>query len=89
MKPPRAIKEALLALGAIAFGLICLPAMIFLVGQRLVGEYEGGLPALYQAIGTALTEGKWYAWVLILWPYLTLLLLRFSLWLRRHRRAVS
>jgi hypothetical protein len=89
MKPPRAIKEALLAFGALAFGLICLPALIFLVGQRLVGEYEAGLVGLYEAIGTALTEGQWYAWVLVLWPYLTLLLLRFSLWLRRHRRAVS
>ena len=89
MKPPRVVKEMLLALGALVFGLLCLPALIFLVGQQLVGEYEAGLLGLYEAIGAALAEGKWYAWVLILWPYLTVLLLRFSLWLRRHRRPVS
>lgn len=89
MKPPRTIKEILLALAALAVGLIVLPALIFLVGQRLVGEYDAGLIGLYEAIGAALVEGRWYAWMMVVSPYLTLQLMRLSLWLRRHRRPVS
>lgn len=89
MKPQRTAREALLALGALAFGLICLPALVFLVGQRLVGEYEAGLSGFYEAIGAALAQGRWYAWMLVLSPYLILLLLRFAFWLRRNRQAVS
>jgi hypothetical protein len=85
MKPPRTAKEALLALGALAFGLICVPALIFVVGQQLIGSYEDGLLGFYEEIGAALAAGKWYAWMLLLWPYVTLLLLRFGFWLRRQR----
>ncbi|HUF72536.1 MAG TPA: hypothetical protein VMR74_06530 [Gammaproteobacteria bacterium] len=89
MKPPRTVKEALLALAALAVGLIGLPAMVYLVGQLLVGEYEAGLPGFYQAIGAALTDGRWHAWMLVLSPYIGIQLLRFVYWLRRNRRAVS
>ena len=85
MKPPRTAKEALLALGALAFGLICVPALIFVVGQQLIGNYADGLLGFYEEIGAALAQGKWYAWMLLLWPYVTLSLLRFAFWLRRQR----
>lgn len=89
MKPPFLLKESLVALGALAFGLICLPALIFLVGQQLVGEYEAGLLGLLQSIGNGLLAGQWYAWMLVLSPYLCLQLLRFGFWLHRRRRIVN
>lgn len=89
MKPPRTVKEAVLALAALAIGLIGLPAMVYLVGQLIVGEYEAGLTGFYEAIGAALVEGRWYAWMLVLSPYIGIQLLRFIFWLRRSRRAVS
>lgn len=89
MKPPRTIKEALLALALIAFGLICLPFMIYLVGQQIVGDHENGLIGLYEAIGDALLQGNGFAWMLVFSPYLTITLLRIGLWLRRQRRTAN
>jgi hypothetical protein len=88
MKPPRTLKEMLLALALIAFGLLCLPALIYVVGQLIIGEYEAGFAGFYQAIGTALAAGNRYAWMLILSPYLVVTLIRLWLWLRRQRRSV-
>lgn len=89
MGPSRIVKEAVIALAALALGLIGLPAMVYLVGQLLVGEYEAGLSGFYEAIGAALVEGRWYAWLLVLSPYIVIQLLRFVFRLRRGRRAVS
>jgi len=89
MKPPRTIKETLLALALLAFGLFCLPAMVFLVGQQLVGEYENGLLGLYEAIADALISGNGFAWILILSPYLTVQLIRLGMWLRRQRQTAN
>jgi len=89
MKPPRTVKELLLALALLLCGLVCLPPLIFIVGQQLVGEYENGLLGLYEAITDALVDGSVFAWILILWPYLTVQLFRFSLWLRKQRHAVN
>ena len=89
MKPPRTLKEALLALSLLAFGLICLPGLIFYVGQLVVGEYETGILGLYEATGSALAGGDPFAWFLVLSPYLIVQLWRISLWLRRQRRAVN
>ena len=83
------MKEAVLVLAGLAIGLIGLPALVYLVGQVLVGEYEAGLTGFYEAIGAALVEGEWYAWLLVLSPYIGIQLLRFVFWLRRSRRAVS
>ena len=89
MKPPRTVKELLLALALLLCTLVCLPPLIFVVGQQLVGEYENGLLGFYEAIADALADGSVFAWILILWPYLTVQLLRFSLWLRKQRQAVN
>jgi hypothetical protein len=89
MRTPRTLKETVLALALLAFGLICLPALIYLVGQQLVGEYADGLVGLYEAIGGALFQGNWFAWILVLSPYITVQLLRFSFWLRRRRRTAT
>lgn len=89
MKSTRVLKEALLALGLFAFGLIGLPILIYVVGQRLIGEYEAGLMGFYDAIGDALLSGNGYAWVMVLSPYLGIMLLRLAYRLRRRRQAVS
>lgn len=89
MKPPRILKEALLAVALLAFGLICLPALIYLVGQQIVGPYDDGIFGLYQAIGDSLIAGNGFAWILVLSPYVSVLLLRFGFWLRRQRRSAN
>jgi hypothetical protein len=89
MKPPRILKEVLLAVALLAFGMIGLPPLIFLVGQQVVGAYEDGIVGLYQAIGNALVAGNAFAWILILSPYLSVLLVRFGFWVRRQRRTAN
>ena len=82
-------REALLALGLIAFGLIALPALIYVVGLRVVGAYSDGMSGLYAAIGDALAGGNFFAWLLILSPYLCILLIRCIIWLRPPRKTVN
>jgi hypothetical protein len=89
MKAPRTIRELLLALALLAFGLICLPALIFLVGQQIVGAYENGLLGLYEAIADSLVAGNGFAWILIFSPYLCVQLVRIGCWLRRQRRTAN
>jgi hypothetical protein len=85
----KAAREVLVALGLIAFGLIALPAMVYFVGQRLVGEYPDGMGGLYAAIGDALLAGNVFAWILVLGPYLAILLIRLLLSLRARRQTVN
>jgi len=89
MKPPRTLKEALLSLGLLAFGLLCLPALIYLVGQRLVGEYADGMLGLYEAIAEALVAGNGFAWILVFSPFIAVQLVRLWFWLRRRRPVVN
>jgi hypothetical protein len=89
MKPPRTLKETFLALALLAFGLFCLPALIFLVGQQVVGEYENGLLGLYEAIADALISGNGFAWILIFSPYLIVQLFRLTFWLRRQKQTAN
>ena len=87
MKRSALRKEILLAVGLIAFGLFFLPALIYLVGQQVVGEYaaEGGLVALYDALGNSLLVGNWATWLLVLSPYIVIQLSRLTWWLHRQR----
>ena len=78
----------MLALGLFVFGIVGFPALIFVVGQQLIGEYEDGLMGFYEAIGTALTGGNPYAWILVLSPYFGILLLRLAFRLRKRRNRV-
>lgn len=89
MTSRRPLKEMLIALALIAFGLICLPALVYLVGQRLLGDYEAGLLGFYDATADALVAGNLYVWVLVLSPYATIQLFRLSLWIRRRRPPVT
>jgi hypothetical protein len=80
-------RETAIAAGMLAFGLLALPFAIYLVGQRLLGEYAEGAGAL------ALAESIWLdllalrlpAWLLVLSPYLLVQLVRAvrRIWRRR------
>ena len=83
------MKEALIVLALLAFGLICFPALIYVVGQQIIGDYEGGMISYYEAIAEALAAGNGFAWILVFSPYLGVQLLRFGLWVRRQRPDVN
>jgi hypothetical protein len=87
MKPPRSLKEALIALGLIAFGLIGLPGMVYFVGTQIIGEYELGILGLYEALADALASGSLAAWFLILSPLFVVQLWRLARWLRSQKEA--
>lgn len=80
-------RETAIAAGLLGFGLLALPFTIYLVGQRLLGEYAEGAGAL------ALAESIWLdllalrlpAWLLVLSPYLIVQLARVvrRIWRRR------
>jgi hypothetical protein len=89
MSAARILKEVLLAFGLLAIGLFGLPALIYLVGQTLVGEYAGGLNAFYLALADSLASGNAFAWILIASPCLTIELMRLWLRLGRRRRDVT
>ena len=83
------LREVFLALGLLTLGLLALPAMVYAVGQVVVGEYEGGLPALYEAIADGLLAGRIFAWLMVLSPYLSIQMIRMWFRLRRPERNVS
>jgi hypothetical protein len=84
MAAPRILKEIVLLLALLAAGLFGLPALIYVVGQTLVGEYPGGLSAFYLAVADALARTNPFAWLLIASPLLIWQLAR--LWFRLGRR---
>ena len=89
MNRTKLAREALLALALIAVGLILLPALVYLVGQRIVGAYADGMGGLYAATGDALISGNFFAWILVLSPWLCILLIRCLWWLRPSRQTVK
>lgn len=64
------------------FGLLALPALVFVVGQVLLGEYrpDAGVGAFYADLYGHLMAASPWAWLLVLGPYLAIQLLRL-LWL--------
>ena len=83
----RLAREILLALALLAFGLIVLPALVYIVGQLIIGAYDDGLMGLYGAIAESLTAGNAFAWLLVLAPYLCIQLIRLLVFLRPARQA--
>jgi hypothetical protein len=67
-------------------GFIGLPLAIYGVGLRLIGEYAEGADYvdLMLAIWTALGQGRWAAWLLVLSPLAVISMLRAT---RRLLRA--
>lgn len=64
----------------LAVGLVGLPLAIYGVGARIIGEYapDADFVDLTLAIWTALADGRWAAWLLVLSPYLMVSMLRIS-----------
>ena len=80
-----ALKRELVLAGALlGLGAFLLPAGVYLVGQRVVGEYpaDGGVPALALHLWTDAVRGHPLALVLVFSPYGIVQLLRLgrALW---------
>ena len=75
-------RELTIAAALLAFGLIVLPIAIYVVGQQLIGEYDtdAGWLALAEHIWIDFLSLRATAWILVLGPYVTVQLIR---WTRR------
>lgn len=75
-------REALLFLLLAGFGLLALPALVYLVGQVLLGEYLPGatMATFYGDLYGHLAGLSPWPWLLVLGPWLAVQLLRL-LWL--------
>ena len=71
-------REVVLAAWLLGFGLLALPFAVYVVGQRMVGEYGEGLGALdlAETIWLDLLSFRPAAWILVLSPYLVVQLAR-------------
>ena len=71
-------REVAIAAALLAFGLLALPFVVYVVGQQMLGEYGDGLGpfALAENIWVDLLSFRLAAWVLVLSPYLTIQLAR-------------
>ena len=79
--PLRAIKfEAALLLGTLLFGLLLLPAAIYVVGSAYFGESgEGGFKTFFAALHADIRSMDAATWFLVLSPYLGIQVLRAAL----------
>lgn len=70
----------------LAIGFVGLPLAIYTVGTRIIGEYapDTDFVDLALAIWSALAQGHWAAWLLVLSPFAVVSMLRIS---RRMLRA--
>lgn len=75
-------REALLFAVFGGLGLLALPALVYLVGQELLGEYRPGanMGTFYADLYGHLGALSIWAWILVLGPWLAVQLLRL-LWL--------
>jgi hypothetical protein len=83
--------ESLTALILILLGFVILPVMVYLVGQFIIGDYEGdgGILGLFVAIYRSLGRGELATWILVLSPYLVVQLARLFVGIFRTRKTVT
>jgi hypothetical protein len=81
-------REVVVAATLLGFGLLVLPFAVYFVGQQVLGEYsaDSGAMALAESIWLDLLALRWWAWLLVLSPYVTVQLAR---WVRRVWRPKS
>ena len=73
-------------------GLIVMPLVIYLVGSRTLGPYEGGgLGSFLAVLYGDFVHLRWGAWALLIGPYLVSLLIRWLLvpWRKRPAEDTS
>ncbi len=72
-------RESIIFLALLLVGLIVLPAVVYMVGRAVFGEYGGaGFSAFYSALLRDLLSAKTAAWFLVLSPYIVWQLLRLT-----------
>lgn len=82
-------REATVAAGLLAFGILVPPFAIYLVGRELIGEYsDAGVMGLAERLWGDLLALQLGAWVLALSPYVLVQLARFAHRLWRPRKLV-
>jgi len=69
-------RELLLAIALIAGSVAILPGVIYAVGMRMFGVYQGGIRQMYLDTLGDLLKPTWAAWILTLTPALCVLALR-------------
>ena len=84
-------REGVILAVTAAFGLLLFPALVYLVGQQLLGEYrsDGGLGRFYADLFAALARPGLWAWLLVLGPWLLLQTLRLLVAPLRARRMAE
>ena len=71
--------EAVLLVGLLIFGIICIPGAVYLVGQLVFGDFAGeGFGDFFASISTKLMAADGAAWLLVASPYLVLQCLRLT-----------
>lgn len=72
-------------LGMLAAGLWLAPALVYLTGDAVLGAYGDNLSMsrFYLDLFALLAQGNSLAWLLVIAPYLTLMLLRILVWIWR------
>jgi hypothetical protein len=75
-------REALLLLILGGLGLLALPALVYLVGEWLLGEYRpgAGMGVFYGDLYAELAALSPFAWLLVMGPWLALQFLRLLWW---------
>ena len=83
-------REAWIALAIVGFGLLLLPAFVYIVGDMTLGAYadDGGIRDFYVNLYKALIQGNGAAWLLVVGPYLLILLVRL-LWVPLARKPAK
>jgi len=84
-------KQATLAAICLGFGVLILPALIYVVGAKILGAYGGGpgISSFYGDFFRNLISGGLRTWFIVLGPYLLLAVLRLIFWPRRNKLPVN
>ena len=73
-------REMAIFLVLFLFGILALPALIYVIGSAMFGAYGGtGFSAFYGAFHSDLRNADIAVWFLVLSPYIVIQLLRFSI----------
>ncbi len=75
-----ALKESALFFGLLFLGFVIVPIAIYIVGQRVLGEFGGhGYADFFGTLSAQIRAGDPVAWFFVLAPYLAWQLLRLTL----------